>query len=560
MKKKLAALVIAMIMALSTFTVFAAEVGEVWDPFGPDWEPFDSIMLELNELFPPVNLGGITLRIHAPNPENIMDNDALREERMAFRDFTEQKYNITLEFDAIAGIEWGEVPTQIIASVAAGDPIVHLFRMTNADTWFPQLVAAGVLRPDDGWIEETLPGDDWWRFVAERDGVIWGHESEFPFAANHSLIYNREMVLRAGMEYTPSEMFMMGRWSYDEFYEYMAELRDLLPEGVYPVGVVSDWFFRGLVFANDGFIRCPDTLLPNFIEDEVLEAVRFMTRLVQSGIMAPPVLNPDTGVWAATAGVDGMFHQERSAMAIRQRWQFPETSQFFEFGVVGFPWGSNIEWPESDDFRDLAEQGYRTFMWTANLMTTIVGTPDIVTTDIAAGIVWSFNADNRAPGVINALRAAEAGVPHTVPAPNVAALFEDEDAELWNWLAHNASFETSRFLEPPAGFWGNIRTAIGTGNDVRPMFEALIGADITALLDRGWISEDDLPESFLLMAEEFAVERAAAAERAARAAAMNAITNTMNVVWAALEAAEALELEIDVCETCGVPLLEVEEE
>jgi len=456
-----------------------------------------------NDHFTPEDLGGITVRINQGDPE-LIEDEAARAEMMARRDWVEQTFNITMEFNFVEALfEWAEVPEQVIASVAANDPVVHAFRGTNSTLWLPTLARAGVLVEDNGWIRENFP-PNWWAVAGEFDGTIFGFESQFPYAANMGLLYNRPMILAAGMEYTPSEMFMQGRWSHDDFYEYMSLLNERLPADVVPLAAPHNQLAMGFAFANGTSLKNPATNLPVYLEESFLEVVRFMQRLAESGIMAPPGFNAEAEVWSWAADFfpppRPRFHEENSAMVISQRFQFYESSGYIEHGFVPYPWGSNVQWPASGDWRDLSAQGYASFFNAANMFTIVQGSP--VNHQQAAYIVFSYLLHENAR---TAMLAHAAGEDNPVAAPNVQHLFEDTDRELWQWYADQAIFEISVVLGLPGTFWSTILEAIGTGNDVRPGLEAVLGEDIFTMLDRELISAADVPAEMLALAEEFNV-------------------------------------------------------
>jgi len=483
-------------------TVFAG-----WQPFPEgfpeEWEDFHERFEMFNNHFTPVDLGGITLRINSADPENIED-DIAREAAQFRRDWVQQSFNITLEFDAIAGIEWSDVPDQIIASVAAGDPIVHLMRGTNANNWVPRLATADVLVPDNGWIVQNFP-ENWWAGFGEFGGQVVGFESEFPFAANMGLVYNRDMIQRSGIAYTPSEMFRQGRWSHDDFYNYLSELAVLLPEGVVPLHAPFNQLGLGLAFANGTQVRDSSTNLPLYLEEPFLEVVRFMQRMGQSGVMSPPGFDAATGVWSAGAAffqpaVPKFQADQESAMTVLQRWQFGGASELVEFGFVPYPWGSNVQWPASGNWADLVNNGYASFVNDANIFTVIRNDLGI-THELAASITFSFLLHTNS---LNAMQAFAAGEGNPVPAPNLAQLFEDEDRELWQWYADSARADvTSGRVTLPGTFWGAVQTSIGANTDIRPAFESIIGEDIFNMVDRGQIELANVPAEMIAFMDSF---------------------------------------------------------
>jgi maltose-binding protein MalE len=487
-----------------------------WDPFPngfpAEWEDWAESFERFNNHFTPVDLGGATVRIRLYNPE-LNENEAAREELTIRRDWVQQSFNVNLEFvrEQIYAIEWGEVPTQIIASVFADDPLVHIFNDANASTWFPALAQAGVLIPDTtGWIRNAFP-ENWWAGMGEFDGVLYGHESQFPFAASMALAYNRELIQSVGMPMTPSEMFMAGHWNHEDFYNYLSELALLMPEGTEVMTGANLHTIRGFVFANGGYIKHHSTRIPGYLNQPFLEVVGLMSRLVQSNLLRSPVWNPEaadgSGAWQELGpAAVAQFQAGESAMTVLQRWQFYGASQHVEFGIVPYPWGSNVQWPASGDWRDLADNGYTSFMADGNLLLLIAGTPDVINHEIAASLVFSWALHNNA---YIGMQAHADGDPSPVRAPNWANLFEDSDRDLWQWYSDIALIDGMTAGGQPPGFMGIINTALGTNVDPYPQLSAILGQDVWGMYELGRIRREDVSPAVWAQAELFNEQRMA---------------------------------------------------
>jgi hypothetical protein len=249
------------------------------------------------------------------------------------------------------------------------------------------------------------------------------------------------------------------------------------------------------------------------------------------------------------------FQNGNAGMSIYQRWQFAAVSEHVEFGVVPFPWGSNVQWPESGNWQDLSEEGYTSWILDANIFAVIQGSPEGLTHEIAAGIAHSYRAgQSQSNNAVNAILAHRAGEPNPVPPPNILNLFEPEDMEIWEWYANQAVMEATVRMGMPSGFFQAIVAAIGTNTDVRPALQGMLGQDIFTMLDLGRISADDVPAELLLLAEEYNValieqNRINAINRA-RNEAVNAYSRAIEL----LEAwAEVAGFEIEYAE-CGRPI------
>jgi ABC-type glycerol-3-phosphate transport system substrate-binding protein len=463
-----------------------------------------------NEYFPPVDLGGITLRINFADPEDMADEFA-QEIWRERRDWIQESFNITLEYNQAFynAIEWHEQPTQLIASIAAGDPIFHLGNAINAAFHFPQLARADILIPGGGWIEDNFP-PDFWNFVGEHNGTVYGF-GVTPLTSTMGIIYNRDLIRQVGMEMTPSEMFIAGRWSHEDFYNYLSELQSLLPEGSYAIGLHPDHLQRGFAFANGGYFINPFTNVPGYLDESFLEGVRLQQRMIASGIQVGPGWWPEEdgaprpgGQWSFAGGrwpaTGTMFRDGEIAIGLGLRWEFEAISALFEFGFVPFPWGSNVQWPASGDWRDLKDYGYNSFVNDGGTSVLFRGTPSSVNHDIFARILFSYTLNQTYVNLRDAWRAGESS-PFVIPGTN--DLFEDIDKELWHWYASNPVWENILNVGGSGTFLVEWHQVLGNNTDPRPAFESVIGEHVWLMYDFGSIRLEDLPESVRIQAEEF---------------------------------------------------------
>jgi len=482
-----------------------------------DAEHTNPVFMLLDEHFPGTDLGGAVVRVNGlgdPGSDDpfIMQRDA---ESIAY---VEQKFNITLELGALAGVDWNDVPDFIIASVAAGDPALHIFAGANAAYWFPPLANQGILVEGGPWVANNFP-ESWWRFHSEFQGRIYGF-ARGPDSAWSILGYNRDLIRAVGMEYTPSEMFVQGRWSLNDFYLYLNQLNTLLPPDVTPIGLhVTNWQ-RGAAFANGGYFKNPVTNAPGYLEEAFLEPARIMQSLIQNNIHTMPGFiteeegGPPGGQWAFGAAMGdmmGMFRNGELAMTFVNSWNFYDLSAHIEFGVVPFPWGSNVTFPDTGDWRDLKRFNagvYSSFSNDASTTLLIRGAPAGLDHEVMANIVFSFDT-GAGEALITARERMEQGLPQDFTGGGAHDLFTDLDRELWNWYAEDPGWEPLDAVGTPAIFYITWANAMATGADLRASLEAIIHEDVWAMYQAGRIRLEDVPESVRVQAEEFGVMLAA---------------------------------------------------
>jgi hypothetical protein len=470
----------------------------------------------LDHHFPATDLNGITLRISGfgdPYHENPVYAARYTERR----ERVERRFNVNLDFSnddivAIAG-GWSDVPDAVVASIAAGDPLVHLFR-GNAGYWFPSLANGGHLRDMDATIRSRLPGA-YFNYIGESaTGRAYGFMTGPAYAWN-ILAYNRDLIRSVGMEYTPSEMFIQGRWSYDDFYEYLAELNSRLPAEVTPLGAHQNWLKRFLVFSNGGYIVNPRTRIPGHLNDNTMTALNFMARLVEDGLfLQPGFVAPEpegtspfpTGhmSWAA-AFVGGshadLFRDGLVAIGSAAPWDFGWIGENFEFGVVPPPWGPDINFP--GNWRDLkTHTPYQSVFNDGSSIMLVNGTPDAVTPDVYINMVFTWY-ENDAERLVDNMT-GNMSPDGVMSLGSSQYLFTDTDVMLWEWYASNSVFEimdgSNYWTLPVQQAWLN---SLGGMTDFRTSFEAIMPHLVWAQYDAGIILRENIPDHLWVLAAEY---------------------------------------------------------
>ena len=464
--------------------------------------------------FPATDLGGVTLRwVGFGNPYH--DNPVYAARYQERRERVEERFNVRLEFIenddivAIAGA-WGDVPDVMIASVAAGDPIAHAFR-GNAGYWFPSLANGGYLIDMDAHIRANLPSGYYSYLGESATGRAMGFAYQPAYAWN-VMTYNRDMIRAAGMAMTPSEMFREGRWSLDDFYDYLVELNQLTGADVTPFGIHHQWWFRLASYANGGYILNPRTSAPGILLDQTLEPMILLQRLIQDGLYLQPGFLEEGdrnqvpgGLWAWTADHLGgshieLFRNGNVAITSMAPWDFEETGNFFEFGIVPPPWGSNVTFP--GDWRDLkTHTPYRSVFNDGTTMMLVQGTPDAVTPEVFMNMAFTW-FENRAEQLVN-IR-GEIGGDGVIRLGSSQHLFTPGDVEIWEWYASNSTWEGM----DSGGFWAPaiqdaLNNTLATTRDFRSAFEAVMPQLTWQLYDFGRLSRENIPDAMWTQAAEF---------------------------------------------------------
>lgn len=294
-----------------------------------------------NDLFPAHDLGGVTIKamdansLNARNPEAEELEDFEIEERQARLDAIQEKYNVVIEFVPTPAVSWEEVPDEMIKRFVADDPVADI--QDYSYQYMQPLLQNGVLRDHSDFIYDMGIED---RYL---EPGTWQDEQYGlgTFVGGEGLLYNRDMIRSAGMEYEPNEMFAMGRWDYEEFEAYLEELNNNLPEGDYPFFIDPYYWFLFAPSANGTSLIAPG-VGANYKDEAVVESLEFLNKLYQAGYVRDPDLNEDgnPSYWATPGNT---FEQGvEVAMTHRASWQAAYLVDQLDFGFVPYPWGSNV--------------------------------------------------------------------------------------------------------------------------------------------------------------------------------------------------------------------------
>ncbi|MBR3642326.1 MAG: hypothetical protein IKN57_02345, partial [Parasporobacterium sp.] len=161
------------------------------------------------------DFGGVTIKCFGSAWNNLEteDEDSIWLEA---KDYVEQKYNVVLEKAAMDGYDGYNDDDLLIASVAAGDPVADIICL-NPES-LVSCFMNGILFDETPYLDELEIGS-----IYSQAGTWQGK----CYAISYDnlgdawvLAYDRDYLEEIGMEKTPTEMFMEGKWDYDSFEAY----------------------------------------------------------------------------------------------------------------------------------------------------------------------------------------------------------------------------------------------------------------------------------------------------------------------------------------------------
>lgn len=204
----------------------------------------------------------------------------------------------------------GEYMTKLEASAGGGTaPDVFWLNVLHLDSY----VEGGIL--DD--LSDAIASSDIKDNFAEtlvnnyvRDGKNYAVPKDFD---TNALWYNKDLFDQAGVEYPTDDM------TYDDLVALATELKDKLPDGVYPFACPVDfqtWYYQ-TVYANGGWILNDDATETGYGDAKTQEGIQCWIDMIDAG------LSPSASTLSET-GSDAMFEGEQIAMTLAGSYMVPE--------------------------------------------------------------------------------------------------------------------------------------------------------------------------------------------------------------------------------------------
>lgn len=226
----------------------------------------------------------------------------------------QEKYdsNPNVEIDIqITPYKGGEYWTKLEASAGGGTaPDVFWLNVLHIDSYADGGILADMtdaVAASD--IKDNFPESLVNSFV--RDGKNYATPKDFD---TNALWYNKDLFDQAGVAYPTDDM------SYEDLVALATELKDKLPDGIYPFACPVDfqtWYYQ-TVYANGGWILNDDKTETGYADPKTQEGIQCWIDMIDAG------LSPNASTLAET-GSDAMFEAGQIAMTLAgyQRSRFP---------------------------------------------------------------------------------------------------------------------------------------------------------------------------------------------------------------------------------------------
>lgn len=438
------------------------------------------------DLYPAYDLGGVTLTvlehndIAQKNPDAPDIEDYEKADRQALKDYIEAKYNVKLEFVPIPTDDYDNIPTEIASAYAAGHPTADI--MDAYYNFMLTYMSNDMLYdPTEEFNSTDLFSDKaTFKWMGGQLGLTSGIGGE-------GLYYNADMIAEAGMEYTPAEMFDMGMWDYDNFHDYLVQLKAGLGADDYPFFVDPLYWMLYATSAN-GIQILDDNNNLNYKNENFLESMQFLVDLINEGLcaVAPQDEEGNYDTWGYPSETFGAGNT--IAITHRAAWQASGDAGNFTLGFVPYPYGSNVT------VSNVGESGaYKTMS-------------DNVSTAYFDGqvICLTKGVEEKAdPLGIQVMMCEWLGWNHLLNGFTKERTASDcswleagsLDQQLYFWSLDHESLERYNFLRSGSVFMNGMSgaTRMGIfyeGLDLRGTFESAYNADMQNMIDLGYATPD----------------------------------------------------------------------
>lgn len=277
------------------------------------------------------DFGGVTVKAFGSEWNNLDSEDLVYQEA---KEAVEQKYNIKLEKAAMDGYDGYNDDDILIASVAAGEPAADIITL-NPESLIPCYMS-GILYDITDQLDDLKVGSiytDAGTWQGKCYGVSYDNLGD-----SWVLVYDRDFLEEIGMEKTPTEMFMEGKWDYENFEAYLTEMKSKLPDGKYPIGNYP-YHWAVMAAGANGTALTDNNGKVGLTDDATIEALEFYQKLENEGLAYPQSVttNADGEKELDTAyAVD----DDRIVLKRVESWQLAGLE--FNYGICFWPWGSNV--------------------------------------------------------------------------------------------------------------------------------------------------------------------------------------------------------------------------
>ena len=223
--------------------------------------------------------------------------------------YEKENENVSVEIQ-LTPYKGGEYWTKLEAAATGGTaPDVFWLNVLHMDAYYE----GGILADMTDAIAASDINDNFPEALVEnyvRDGKNYAVPKDFD---TNALWYNKELFDEAGGAYPTDDM------TYEDLVALAAELKDKLPDGVYPFACPVDfqtWYYQ-TVYANGGWILNDDATETGYGDEKTQAGIQCWIDMIDAG------LSPSASALSET-GSDAMFEGQQIAMTLAGSYMVPE--------------------------------------------------------------------------------------------------------------------------------------------------------------------------------------------------------------------------------------------
>lgn len=201
----------------------------------------------------------------------------------------EEKHNVKIYYVPYPdNAAWG--PARVNAMIQAqinGKPLADVYYHISSD-WIPSLVNGGAIGAVDEFLEPGAIGENINPTVRQASQYA---RKTYGFSAGGLSIesgfyYNSDLAAGIGLE-NPTDMYLDGRWTWDNFYNWAVQARAALKSGEYVLGGSLTYYAENLVPLNGGEFINEERQQVLFNRAEALEAYNYIKKLYDAQLFEP---------------------------------------------------------------------------------------------------------------------------------------------------------------------------------------------------------------------------------------------------------------------------------
>lgn len=283
-----------------------------------------------------------TSSVNEDNPagdEAIEAADPRREDKAQMLEDFEAETGVTIEFIELPQEDQLETITQ---SVLAGDPVADVVRVSG--DVYQQLVASDLLSDISDQANDYLKNGDLpitWAIDAGQVFDNYYGISRDIAPSPEMLVYDMDLLAKAGMDQTPLDMYKAGEWNWENARQYFLDVQSGLGDDA-TVWAAEPYFVAKYGIASNGIVPITPDGQVNLTDDKVYEALDYYKGLADDGIMKFYLDDEGNPIWAAA---EGEWEAGNAVFTTLEGWRsdvaIKNTDK--EYGFVPYPTNEGVE-------------------------------------------------------------------------------------------------------------------------------------------------------------------------------------------------------------------------